>query len=250
MGDQMTKSETVDRVVAVHEAGHVVGAIITAALLDYSPMEMVLRVDFFSMQAGTDRKTVEGQPKLGIAAEVETPLFSKSMVAFLEAKKPITDAEFMTTFAEMGAAGIDLKVMYRAKCIEFLFGAVAEAKFRGLPLEQVFYGISCKGDNEYMLDYGALCGFTAEQIAASLIQAAEVATKKIVIPQVWDAITALADEFKLGCIDGSVATAIVMQALSQSETAFVTEDECILPGRLTGLRSWWTRLPWHPRRLH
>jgi hypothetical protein len=195
--------------VRVHEAGHCVGRVLVAVSLGRSVYEAIDRID---IPLGAAEATTWGH------------LLSKPMQDFLQSRMPakfrnleqIEHAQVAALAPEMRAAGIDLPWWFQAKSIELIFGPMAEARLLSKPFDDVWNADTSEGDIFGLVSAGSLCGMSIDEIAEATsgnIQIVEglLATR----PELWRAITALADTFTFGRNDGRKAVDIIMSVLSE-----------------------------------
>lgn len=216
------RRQEVDRVVAGHEAGHVVGSILVAGLLGWPPMEIVSHIDIHPVPLAASGTSLDATRAMRSQATTYGRMLSRPMQEFLTANGKLelfaegTLDELTQTCAEMREAGIDLEMWHLAKCIEFVFGPMAEARLTGRSFDEVWDDYSSEADLKDATRYGVLCGMTTEQIVATINQAIAVAEERMAIPQVWAAIRALAAKLKPGRTGGRRASNIVMRAMKQA----------------------------------
>lgn len=219
----MADDQAVDRVTAVHEAGHAVARILVAGSLGWGADEALEYIDIYPASLAMG---VAEQCDLQAEAATFGKFLSRPMFEFVQAKMPpeALDAQrdgtaILALFSEMRAAGIDLEVWFRAKSIEIVFGPMAEAKLTDRSFSDVWRGGGCKLDADDLTRAGLFCGFAKERFAEAVCNNIEIAEREIARPEVWRAILALADEIKPGRMNGRVAAAIITRALAESEVA-------------------------------
>jgi hypothetical protein len=214
----MTRRQPVDRVVAVHEAGHAVGRILVAESLGWGAEEALKYI------------AIHPVPLLiGVSAELHPleaqaatwgPFLSRPMFEYLQTRMSPEEidaerdgAAMRALFSEMRAAGLDLDVWFRARCIQTVFGPMAEAKLTGRSFDEVLRVDGSKGDLGDLIYAGFIRGIAEEHFAEAASQQIEIAKRYIARPEVWRAILTLADKIKLGRMDGRVAAAIITREL-------------------------------------
>jgi hypothetical protein len=227
----MARNQSVDRVIAVHEAGHCVARVLVAASLGWDPDEVIECIDIHPAPIITGVVSLDGTRRLLSQAVSWGQFLSKPMHEFLAAKMPDTFAaalsgaplgngcDLVPIFGEMRAAGIDVDWWFRAKSIESIFGPMAEATLIGKPFEEAWNDYSSEDDKRGILYAGGLCGMTDDQIATATIENVYIAEECMTKPNVWRAISALADSLKYGRTSGRKAAAIITGVLAQSEPA-------------------------------
>jgi hypothetical protein len=129
----------------------------------------------------------------------------------------LDDPDIIPMFAEMRASGIDIDGWFRVRSIVAMFGPMAEAKLIEKPFYEVWNGNACRDDALSLMRAGVLCGMTPEQIAASANENVSIAEQNMARPEVWRAITTLADNMKPGRMSGRQAAALIVRALAASQ---------------------------------
>jgi hypothetical protein len=217
----VTQRQAVDRVIAVHEAGHAVARVLVADSLGWGPDEVLEHIDIHAapLAMGVSAELRELQAEGATCGS----FLSRPMYEFLQAKisPEAFDAarngdEMRALFTEMRAAGIDVDVWFRAKIIEVVFGPMAEAKLTGRSFDAVWSGDGSEGDNGDLLNAGFICGIAEKRFWEAAGEIIDIAKQYIARPEVWGAILALADKMKPGRMNGRVAAAIITRALAQS----------------------------------
>lgn len=121
------RGREVDRVTAVHEAGHAVARVLVANSLGWSAHEAIEHIDIdpapVAMEVGAQKRWLQ------IMGAVSGHFLSRPMEEFLQARMSAEalDArrdgtEMLALFTEMRAAGIDVDVWFHARSIEIVFG--------------------------------------------------------------------------------------------------------------------------------
>jgi len=214
------RNQKVDRVVAVHEAGHVVGRILVAESLGWSPGEIIFHVDINPAPVAIAVLSFDRTHDLRLQPVTYGQMLSRPMSDFLNARNgdkiaAMNEGDLTPIIAEMRAAGIDVDGWYRAKSIETIFGPMAEAKLLELPFETVWNAYSSENDLRDIVKYGLMSGATPEQIVELLNKNISLAEHYMARPEVWHAVLALADNLRPGRMLGQVAAAIVTGELTR-----------------------------------
>jgi hypothetical protein len=89
----IARKRPTDRVVAVHEAGHAVGRVLTAEQLGYSLEDAIDRIDV-GVASGGRSVSLDGRAKLISQAVTFGPKFSRELSDFFKASKPGSEVEF------------------------------------------------------------------------------------------------------------------------------------------------------------
>ena len=219
----LAHSQPVVRTLAVHESGHCVARVLTARAVGWNAAEVIEYIEVGSapIAMGADR---------GLRSQVASwgRFLSKPMQDFVEAHRPPEerpagyspvrdDPDIIPMFAEMRASGIDLDGWFRVRSIVAMFGPMAEAKLIEKPFNEIWNTDACRDDALSLMRAGVLCGMTPEQIAASANESVSIAEQNMARPEVWRAITALADNLKPGRMSGRQAAAIIVRALTTNQ---------------------------------
>jgi hypothetical protein len=213
----------IDRTVAVHEAGHAVGRILTSDLLGWSADEIIFHIDIHPVPLEASHVSADGTRTFYSEATCYGQMLSRPMDEFLKAKKldlakTVLD-DLAPIFAEMRVAEIDLKIWHLAKCVECVFGPIAEAKLTNQRFAEIWNEYSSEADFKDAVRYGMLCGMANEQISATIERAITIAEEKMALPEIWAAIIALAAKLKPGRMLGRRAAQIVMSAMERTDNA-------------------------------
>jgi hypothetical protein len=207
------------RNLAVHEAGHCVARVLTAASLGWDASEAIQYIDVGSAALATGASQ-------GVRSQVVSwgPFLSKPMQKFVAAREVTTthpprpdDSDLALLFAEMRAIGINVDGWFQAKSIVAIFGPMAEAKLLERPFNEVWNNNPSKDDQRGLIRAGTLCGMTREQIATAASQNVTIAEQDMARAEVWDAIITLADNLKPGRMSGREAAAIITRALAAND---------------------------------
>ena len=220
-----TRSQAIDRVVAIHEAGHAVARILVAESLGWSPDEMLAHIDIESAPIDTGATSFDGTHGMKSQAVTFGQMFSRPMNDFIKQRMtdklaahgvvPVREADLIPVISEMRATSIDVDWWYRAMSIVLMLGPMAEAKLVGRPFEEVWNSYGSESDLSDAVRYGLMCGMTPEQIAAAVSENAQIAEQVMERPSTWAAILALAGRLKYGRTPGDVAAKIVMRGLGE-----------------------------------
>lgn len=198
-------------IIAVHEAGHAVAAVMTARAMGWTPEEMLDGIDIVR----PDRDGIEKGCREGITWR---QLFSREMMQhlknFIGDDTPLSRSELVPQFAAMRAAGIDLDGWYRARLLFHVFGPAAEAKYLGKSFDEVFNSDIAGDDWHNLVADAKLCGMDEQQIATELDAAIAIAEPKINQPDVWNAVTAVAHRLKYGRNEGKIISRLIQKSLA------------------------------------
>jgi hypothetical protein len=216
----LARSQPVVRTLAVHEAGHCVARVLTARTVGWDAAGVIEYIE-----VGSAPIAMGADPGLRSQVVSWGRFLSKPMQDFVAARRPpasrptgyapvLDDPDIIPMFAEMRASGIDLDAWFRVRGIVAMFGPMAEAKLIERPFNELWNSNACRDDALSLMRAGVLCGMTPEQIAASANETVAIAEQHMTRPEVWRAITTLADNMKPGRMSGRQAAAIIVRALA------------------------------------
>jgi hypothetical protein len=222
------RRQRIDPVVAVHESGHCVGRILVAESLGWRADEVIHSIELHPVPLALGKISVDGTRELRSQAITHGMMVSKPMDRFLMERLPERRFEYndirveyndiRALIPDMRATGIDIDWWYRAKCIEAVFGPMAEAKFLEKPFDDVWNSYSSEDDIRMLAHYGVgLCEMNTDEINEAVSRMVYVAEQYIAMPKVWRAILTLAERLKFGGNDGKWAAAIVIQELQEAD---------------------------------
>jgi hypothetical protein len=198
-----------EKTVFVHEAGHCVGRVLVARSSGWDIYEAIYSIDI----PPNSEATTWG------------PLFSKPMEEFLRARMPekfkaeslIPPADLQALASEMRAAGIDVTSWFRAKSIELILGPMAEAKHLSKPFEDVWNAETSKDDRRNVVRAGYICGMNVDLIVQETDRSIGIVENLMTtLPELWHAISALADTLKFGSNNGRKAVDVITATLMKS----------------------------------
>jgi hypothetical protein len=115
----------------------------------------------------------------------------------------------------MRAAGIDVTSWFRAKSIELILGPMAEAKLLNKPFEDVWNAEMSEGDRRDVNRASYICGMNVDEIEEET-KTSIVENLMTTLPELWRAISALADTLKFGSNDGHKAVEVIAARLMKS----------------------------------
>jgi hypothetical protein len=203
-------------IVAVHEAGHVVGRFLTADLMGYDQAVAVSFIDMHDPFSQEPYKGPDGQ-LYSEAAITYGPQFSGEINDAVAASG--RDAVALSDAASIyiaRAKGADIIVWAKAKLMIAMAGPVAEAIDRNISFAEVQCFTECEND---FVDAKATCrtvGWSDEESAAAMTAAANAVYEKFENPGVWGGLLKLAAMLPAeGRVEGSEAWAIYSAALNE-----------------------------------
>jgi hypothetical protein len=195
----------IDRVVAIHEAGHAVGLVLTAPMLGWRHDEVLNRIE------------VQTTPVAAVGASQATTsglFLSKPMEDYCRVRR-VRGSVDAVLFADMKAAGLDLASWFKARCISSIFGPAAEARATGRTFDEVMASDAADDDLNDVIRDGNWCGMTTDEIQGAIWDNGEIAEHYFDTPEIWRAILALADRLRPGTMRGRRAIRIVIEALTK-----------------------------------
>ena len=226
-GNALLSSEPIIRTVAVHEAGHCVGRVLTAKSLGWPADEVIEYIEVGSAPIATG--LFNNNVQQGLRSQVASwgRFLSRPMQDFVPTRRPYStlkgvgpigeNVNLVGLFAEMRGAGIDLDAWFRARSIVAMFGPMAEARLTQTPLNEIWNNSgAAKEDERAIIRAGTLCGMSPKRVAAASAENANFVDQQVARPEVWDAIITLADSLKPGRMSGAEAAAIIMRSLGAS----------------------------------
>lgn len=214
------RQQDVDVLVAVHEAGHVVGRVLKSAVLGWSPEEAVSHVDV-GLEVAPAAVSLDRSRLMTTQATTYGMMFSRPMHDFLSARGQLEHfasadvAQARRICDEMRPVGIDVDAWCLAKCFECVLGPAAEANFCGRSVDDVLYGYNSEADLSDAIRYCLMAGKTVEEAQAVINEAKGHAEEKIARPEVWTAVLALSEELRTGRTPGRRAVRVVMRAMER-----------------------------------
>jgi hypothetical protein len=221
------RSAKIDRVVAVHEAGHAVARFLTAADLGFSTNDAISYIEV-APDAGMT-KSVDKRMTLRTQATTFGPMLSKEIQEMFEGEctslgglsgRPAFEA-LSEIITKARSAGIDVNKWLRAKSLISVFGAAAEARYTSKSFEGVWKSYECEDDRRLAVQDCMIGGTTEVADIGTLLDEAEAAAENLIErPEVWRAVLALADRLPAaGRFDGKKAASIIERALARANNS-------------------------------
>jgi len=212
------KSAKLDRVVAVHEAGHAVGRILSAGDMGLNPTDAIAYIDIAPdtgpMTSFDKSVTLKSQ------ATTFGPMISREIQAVWDRRHADISKDQWNLSAmpevikQAKDEGADIGKWLRAKMLMTVLGSMAEAKLTGKHFQEVWDSYECEQDVKDAVRDGVMAGLETPEISAAIDAAMLTASELIAQPNVWKAITALADRLPShGRMLGPQASAIVLKEL-------------------------------------
>ena len=215
------RSENIDRVIAVHEAGHAVARFLTAGDLGFSADDAISYIEIAPDSAVT--KSIDKRMYFRMQATTFGPMLSREIQeAFKEECTRLGGLSGRAAFEALSgiitmarSAGIDVNKWLRAKSLISVFGAAAEARYISKSFEDVWNSYECENDRRDAVQDCMIGGTTEVDDIDTVIKEAEAAAENLIKrPEVWRAIVALADSLPaVGKFQGKKAAAIIKSAM-------------------------------------
>jgi hypothetical protein len=204
-----------DRVVAVHEAGHAVARFLVADDFGRPPEEMIRYIEVGLAHAAEDTPVAQATT---FGATFSTELQSViDRTAAVTGRNSITNEEIREAFTVARSEGIDVDRWLRARLLIMTLASVAEAMHSGRSIVEVWNSPESESDLRGALRDGYRAGIADGQIAYFIREALERSEELIRQETVQRAIEALADALPdQGRIAGRRAAAIIHHALQAS----------------------------------
>jgi hypothetical protein len=212
-----------ERVVAVHEAGHAVARVLVAADFGLPPEAMVAYID-----VGTAQKIGNSHFDKSVTLVAQATTYGPTLSAELQSvfdrmvkdlgiasftKKHIVDA-----IALAKAEGIDVLRWLRARMLISTLASSAEAKHTGRPIQEVWNSLESEDDMSGALEDGVYAGVPNEQIGSFIEEALKRSEAIIQQANVQRAIHALADTLPdQGRLTGRRAVFVINRALAAAD---------------------------------
>jgi hypothetical protein len=202
------RSDLLDRVTAVHEAGHAVARVLTADDMGIKPEEAI--------EVGDEHvETPDGKELIGAAICVG-PLFSTEIEKHYRptSREKEFDDHCAHVMAKAREAGADVFKWLLARALIDVFGPAAHAKLLGVPIREVWEQDAGLADRVHLLSSGRLAGIDDEKTDLLANEAINTAREMIERPEVWRAVLAVADLLPpVGKIDGKKVARVAVRAL-------------------------------------
>jgi len=217
---KMEKRHSLDKVLAVHEAGHAVARYLCANTMGFRPDEAV---GYIEIAPPFSRPSLDAKSILAPKPAVFGPVYSRPMMDFLKA-----DAISLDLTAAVGACkanGIDVEMWASARALICMAGPVAEALFTNRSLREC--ANECQSDLGDATRYCLAAGMTTQEATKVCNGALDWAREVFDDPRNWAAVLALADSLPSGgringkqtekIITGAMRGAAGLKEISQPE---------------------------------
>jgi hypothetical protein len=232
---QKAESRRQFRIVAIHEAGHAVGRVMTAKMMGLRYDEAI---DYIRIGPDTSSHSISADGKVTLISQATTcgPEFCSPMKEYMEANPaPLanlsSDGALKNDVARCKEAGIDVENWARANALICMFGPVAEAIYTGRDTWSVITCYACQSDYEYAVGYCALAGIPEGDIRAIVVWAAETASQMLAAKDAWMSVLELANSLpSSGRLDGKRAAEIICRTLGWVEQQEAMSLAGLVPG--------------------
>ena len=179
-----------DRATAIHEAGHAVARILTARMMGWSPEQAVEYIEIGC--TSPDRHSADRQALLVSQAVCYGKMLSCEISGHLRGGAASFN-EIRKAVAEARITGANIHTWVKAKALIAVFGAAAEARFRGVQIEEIWLSYACENDMHGFAGDCKVCDLDDHAIGDYVTSALGVATDLIADPDVWRAVQAIAE---------------------------------------------------------
>jgi hypothetical protein len=220
------QKDGLDRVVAIHEAGHAVARVLTIGELGYSVDKAIHSIDLKDAAAGMsiDRKT-----QLRSQAVTYGLLFSREIENYAAAFKaarlenrgaPKTGKDTLEVLTQIvRAARADIGRWFRARTFISVSGSMAEAIYRGKTFNGIWAAYEAEEDVKSTIKDGLIAGMTTDEIETEIVRTAALSAYLMEKPNVWRAVNGLAEILPIqGRMEGSEATKAITSELGTTDS--------------------------------
>jgi hypothetical protein len=186
------RKNTVDRVTAIHEAGHAVGRLLTAREMGYSPEQAVHSIQ---IGVGPTFRSADGKVLLLPQAICYGPAVSLPLQRAYQRAYPgcesVRPDELNARILEIGTAK-ERVASARAKMIIAAMGSAAEARLVGAQWADIALSDACEGDLIDLHRAAKLLGHHHDHLAEAIHASGARAMELVAVAEIWNAIKAIA----------------------------------------------------------
>jgi hypothetical protein len=183
---------SVDRVTAIHEAGHAVGRLLTARELGYSPEQAVHSI---SISVGSTIRSADGKVLSFPQATCYGPAVSLQLHRAYQRAYPgcelIRPDELNAKVLKIGTAN-ERVASARAKMIIAAMGPAAEARFVGAQWAEIAFSNACEGDLIDLHRAAQVLGRHDHHLTDAIHASGAKAMELVAVAEIWNAIKAIA----------------------------------------------------------
>lgn len=194
---RVAKVGKVGRIIAVHEAGHAVGRLLTAKDMGYSLHQAVHSIE---VGGGPDWLGSDGLMELRSQAICYGPAMSLELHAALRGGfRDVRSMKLADVPDFLSRSGVEIaarRASAQAKLLIIAMGPAAEARETQHSWETVFNDIACVADREACWREARIAGFSDDEFADVLRQVRSKAEEYLAMPGVWRAVDAVARNLK------------------------------------------------------
>lgn len=209
-----------ERVVAIHEAGHAVARVLVAEDFGLPTDKMISYIEVGTRQnQGTsffDKSVVLTSQAVTFGPMLSSDLqavFSRSVAGV--PKHNLTKEHVREAISQARHAGIDVDRWLRARMLISVLASAAEAKFVARPLHDVWNSYEAEADLKEAVADGLCAGLQPDEIEVFIDEALERAEVLVEEERIQRALEALADALpNVGRLPGHIAVEIINTALS------------------------------------
>ena len=204
---KLAKGYDLDKVAAVHEAGHAVARYLCADAMGFSFVEAV---GYIEIAPPFSRPNLDAKSILAPKAASCGPVYSRPMMDFLNAES--MSLNLTAAVEACKDHGIDVEMWVAVKALICMAGPVAEALFTNRLLSEI--ANECSNDLDEATRYCVAAGMTTQEASKQCKDALNWAREVFDDPRNWDAVLALADSLPSGGrINGKQIESIITRAM-------------------------------------
>jgi hypothetical protein len=219
----IARATKLEPVTAIHEAGHAVGRYLTADEIGYPADEAI---SYIEIGTGGRCESIDGKTILLTEATTYGPMLSREIFEIIRReairgeistdRNRIRGEDAKRAIAKAHSQGVDTLKWLRARLFYIMLGPAAEAKYRGIQLDEVLASYQAESDLIDAVNTCSLAGITEEADIYAYTDAAEARAKSTIQqPRIWQAIVTLANALPAaGQFSGRRAAKIIELALA------------------------------------
>jgi hypothetical protein len=205
---EMAKGYNLNKISAVHEAGHAVARYLSAHIMGFRAAEAI---DYIEIAPPFSRPNLGAKSILAPKPAVFGPLYSRPMMDFL--KTDSISLDLTAAVEACKAHGIDVEMWAAVKAFICMAGAAAEALFTNRSLSEI--ANECENDLQDATRYCLAAGMTTHEASKVCNGALNWIREVFDDPRNWAAVLALADSLPSGgSIKGSQIEKIIRRAIN------------------------------------
>jgi hypothetical protein len=216
------RTAKLDRVIAIHEAGHAVAFVLVAEDFGRPPEKMISHIDVGTAEnlggSHFDKSVtlISQAVTYGPTLSVELQAVFDRMVEGVDQSK-LTKQHIVDSLQLAKNEGIDVTRWIRARMLIATLASVAEANHIGRPVDDVWNSAESEGDLKRAVEYGIYAGLPTAQIGDYIGEGLDRSVALIDQVSVRRAINALAEALpNSGRMSGHRAVFIIKQALAET----------------------------------